>query len=80
MKKQDLVSKINEVISDEFEVDLSVISPEANIKKSLQLDSLSLVDLVALIEENFGVRIKGTEVTNIQTFGSLYEYVFQHRT
>ena len=79
MNKQELITKINEVLTDEFEVDLNVISPEANIKKSLQLDSLSLVDLVALIEENFNVSIKGTEVANIQTFGALYEYVYKHK-
>jgi len=78
MKKQMLIEKINEVLADEFEVDLSVIKPEANIKKSLQLDSLSLVDMIALIEENFGVSIKGTDITDIQTFDTLYDYVFQH--
>jgi len=78
MKKQELVKKINEVIIDEFEVDLRVIVPDANIKKSLQLDSLSLVDMVALIEENFGVSFKGVDIANIQTFGSLYDYVYKH--
>jgi len=77
MEKHILIEKINEVLADEFEVDMSAIKPDANIKKSLQLDSLSLVDMVALIEENFGVSIKGTDITTIQTFDTLYDYVFQ---
>ena len=77
MEKQALIAKINEVLADEFEVDLQVIVPEANIKKSLQLDSLSLVDLVALVEENFNVSIKGAEIANIQTFGALYDFVYE---
>ena len=80
MDKQILIAKINEVIVDEFEVDLSIITPEANIKKLLQLDSLSLVDMVALVEEHFGISFKGAEAVNIQTFGALYEYVYQHVT
>ena len=76
MKKQVLIEKINEVLADEFEVDLNVIMPDANIKQSLQLDSLSLVDMVALIEETFGVSIKGAEVGTMQTFGSLYDFVY----
>ncbi|MDR1380199.1 MAG: phosphopantetheine-binding protein [Tannerella sp.] len=76
MERQKLVEKINKVLADEFEVEVSEITPDANIKKTLQLDSLSLVDMVALIEENFSVSIKGAEVANIQTFGSLYEFVF----
>ena len=78
MEKQELVAKINEVLADEFEVEISEITPDANIKKTLQLDSLSLVDMVALIEETFGVSIKGAEVANIQTFGALYDFV-HHR-
>ena len=78
MEKDDLVAKINEVIADEFEVDMSTITPDANIKKSLQLDSLSLVDLVALVEETFSVSIKGAEAASIQTFGALYDYVHEH--
>lgn len=77
MEKQELIAKINEILSDEFEVEQRNITSEANIKKTLQLDSLSLVDMVALIEENFGVSIKGTEVSNIQTFNSLYDFVYE---
>jgi acyl carrier protein len=76
MEKQELIAKINEALADEFEVEAGVITPEANIKKTLQLDSLSLVDMVALIEEAFGVSIKGAEVSGIQTFGALYDFVY----
>ena len=76
MEKQELIAKINEVLADEFEVEVSNITSDANIKKTLQLDSLSLVDMVALIEETFGVSIKGAEVANIQTFGMLYDFVY----
>ena len=50
MEKQELIEKINAALAEEFEVDESVITPEAPIKETLELDSLSLVDLVALIE------------------------------
>jgi len=76
MEKQELIAKINEVLADEFEVEVSDITPDANIKATLQLDSLSLVDMVALIEETFGVSIKGAEVASIQTFGILYDFVY----
>ena len=68
MEKQELIEKINAALADEFEVDESVITPEAPIKETLELDSLSLVDLVALIE--------GTEVSHIKTFAALYDFVF----
>ena len=62
-------------MAEEFEVEVSDITPEANIKETLQLDSLSLVDLVALIESEFGVKIKGTEMVQVQTFQALYDFI-----
>ena len=47
MEKQELIDQINEVLADEFEVEVSDITPESNIKETLQLDSLSLVDIGA---------------------------------
>ena len=76
MEKQELIEKINSALADEFEVEESVITPEAPIKETLELDSLSLLDLVALIESNFGIKIAGSEVSNIKTFASLYDFVF----
>lgn len=77
MERQELIEKINSALADEFEVEESVITPDAPIKETLELDSLSLVDLVALIESNFGIKIEGTEVSSIKTFESLYDFVYE---
>ena len=57
------------------EVEESIITPEANIKKTLMLDSLSLVDMLVLIESEFGVKIQPTELVKVQTFEALYDYL-----
>ena len=75
MEKHELIAKINETLAEEFEVEVSDITPEANIKETLQLDSLSLVDMVALIESEFGVKIKGAEMLQVQTFQALYDFI-----
>ena len=58
MERQELIGKINSALADEFEVEESVITPDAPIKETLELDSLSLVDLVALIESISVSRLK----------------------
>ena len=75
MERSELISKVNSVLAEEFEVEESVITPDANIKETLQLDSLSLVDMVALIENTFGVKIVGSDMPKIQTFGIHYDYL-----
>mgnify|MGYP003527932540 FL=1 len=78
MEKAELIEKINEVLIEEFEVEADVITPDADIKSTLELDSLSLVDMVALIESEFKVKIKGTEIAQLKTFGLLYDYIWDN--
>lgn len=75
MEKQELIEQVNEVLAEEFEVEVSEITPEGNIKETLQLDSLSLVDMVALIESTFSVKIQNSELGTIKTFADLYEFI-----
>jgi acyl carrier protein len=75
MEKKELIARINSVLAEEFEVEESIITPEANIKKTLMLDSLSLVDMLVLIESEFGVKIQPTELVKVQTFEALYDYL-----
>ena len=77
MEKQELITTINEALADEFEVEVSDITLEANIKETLHLDSLALVDMVALIESIYKVKIKGTDVNRIQTFENLYDIIYE---
>lgn len=76
MERNEVIKKANEAIAEEFEIDVEDITPKANIKETLELDSLSLVDLVALIESEFGIKIKNTEIAKIKIFDDLYDYIF----
>lgn len=78
MTRQDIEEKVNSLLAAEFEIDEQQFSPEANIKETLSLDSLSLVDLVALIQQNYKVTIPVAELRAIQTFNDLYTYIEQH--
>ena len=79
MEMNELIEKVNSVLAEEFKAEISDITPDANIKETLQLDSLSLVDMVALIESEFGVKIAGNEVGTIRTFADLYNYIASHQ-
>ena len=75
MEKNELIAKVNSVLAEEFEVEESIITPDAPSKQTLQLDSLSLVDMVALIENEFGVKIPTADLGQILTFQALYDYL-----
>lgn len=75
MNREEIIQTINDFLVDEFEVEASVISPQANMKQSLDLDSLDYVDLVVIIESNFGVKLEGKDFEHIHTFNDLYNVV-----
>ena len=76
MEKQELIDKLCAAIAEEFELEEKDIAPDAPIKETLDLDSLSLVDLIAVVESQSGVKLKGVEVTHLITFEDLYNFVF----
>ncbi len=78
MNREELIEKVNSVLAEEFEKEVSDITPEADIYSTLELDSLSLVDMVALIDSEFGVKIPSGEVKGIKTFNALYDYLEAH--
>jgi len=68
-EKEEIIAKINEFLVEEFEVEPDKIQPEANLKETLNLDSLDYVDLVVVIESNFGFKVKGEDFINIKKAG-----------
>lgn len=78
MTRNDIIEKVNTLLSEEFEVDSTLFTPDANVRDTLSLDSLSLVDLVALIQHTYKIKIPVTDLRNIHTFTDLYDYIESH--
>jgi acyl carrier protein len=75
MNKSELIEAINGFLIDEFEVDADAIVPESDLKDALDLDSLDYVDLVVVIESNFGVKITGEDFKTIITLQDFYDFI-----
>ena len=76
MTKEEISEKINGFLVEEFEVEASKIEPQANMRETLDLDSLDYVDLVVVIESNFGFKVVGEDFINIHTFQDFYDYCY----
>ncbi len=76
MTKEEIIEKIKGFLVEEFETDAAKITPEANLRETLDLDSLDYVDLVVVIESNFGFKVVGEDFINIHTFQDFYDYCF----
>ena len=79
MAREEIIEKVIETLSEEFEVEQDVIAPDAVIYDTLQLDSLSLVDLVAVVQHTFKVKIPVADLPSVKTFNDLYDYIESHQ-
>ncbi len=77
MTDAELIEKVNTLLVDEFEVERDTISPDAVLKDTLGLDSLDYVDLVVVIESNFGFKVKPEDFVGIVTFRDFYDYALK---
>ena len=67
--------KIKKIISEQLEVDQSIISECASITGDLGADSLDLVDLAMSIEDEFDIELSDEALEKIKTVGDLVSYI-----
>jgi acyl carrier protein len=72
---EEIIGRINAFLVEEFEVDGSQITPGANLREVLDLDSLDYIDLVVVIENNFAFKVKPEDFSSIHTFQDFYQYI-----
>ena len=67
MKREEILEKVKDLIADKLGVERDEVVEEASLIDDLGADSLDLVDLVMVFEEEFGVKIEDEELENIKT-------------
>lgn len=75
MTNEEIIEKIRITLAEEFEIDIDLIQSDAPLMETLELDSLDLVDMVVLIEKNFGFNVTGKDFIDIKTFQDFYDLV-----
>lgn len=73
--KLEIVEKVNEFLHEEFEINPSLLKPEAKIVEDLGIESLDFVDIVVIIERDFGFKVKREDMSGIRTLADLYNYI-----
>lgn len=63
---QDLYRTVETILTDTFRVPEDEVSPDATFE-SMQLDSLDLVELTMVIEEEIDLRIEDDELEGVET-------------
>jgi acyl carrier protein len=75
MERQEIETRVHNFLIEDLEVDEEKIYPEARLKEDVGIDSLDFVDIVVIVEKNFGFKIKPEEMAGVATLNDFYNYI-----
>lgn len=75
MERSEVVKITNNFLIEEIEVEENVLTEDAKLKEDLGIDSLDFVDVVVIVEREFGFKIKPEEMAEVKTLGDFYNYI-----
>lgn len=71
MDHDQLYNKIKDILINQFEVDASLVTVDANLYNELDIDSIDAVDLMVRLKEITGKKIPPEQFKNIRTIGDV---------
>lgn len=71
--ENEVITLVNNILNEKFEIPMDQLTPEAQLKNDLNLDSLDFVDMIVLIEEKYTLSVKDIDILKIKTLGDIYE-------
>ena len=75
MNRVEIEAKVKDLVINELEIEEDVIFPEAKLKEDMGIDSLDFVDIVVIVEKNFGFKIKAEEMVGVDTYTKFCDYI-----
>ena len=75
MTRQEIEEKVRAFLIDDLEIDEDKISDDATLKDDMGIDSLDFVDIVVIVEKNFGFKIKPEEMADVKTLRQFCDYI-----
>ena len=74
MKKDEVLSRLKEIIVDRLDVEEDQIVPEASFVEDLGADSLDIVELIMGIEEEFDIEIPDEDAEKLTSVSEAMNY------
>ncbi len=75
MAREEIVEGLAEILEEVAGVNPEDVAEEKSFTEELDVDSLSMVEVVVAAEEKFGVSIPDDEVKNLKTVGDAVAFI-----
>ena len=76
MTRDEVFKKVAVVIANHFEIDAENVTDTMSIKDDLNADSISVMEFVLELEDEFGTEISDEDAEQIETVGGAVDYVY----
>jgi acyl carrier protein len=73
--REQILAEIVRSLVDDFDVDPSLVRPEARLREDLDLDSIDAVDLSVKMQELTGRRVEEAKLRAIRTVADIVDTV-----
>ena len=73
--EQEILSGLTEIVNEITGIPAESVETGKSFTDDLDIDSLSMVEVVMAAEEKFGVKIPDDEVKNLKTVGDAVSYI-----
>jgi len=74
MEREELLSKVKEIVADKLSIGEEQITEEASFIDDLGADSLDTVELVMALEDEFDLDIPDEDAEKLTTVGKAIDY------
>ncbi|OUZ18368.1 acyl carrier protein [Enterococcus cecorum] len=78
MTREEVFSKVAAIIAKHFEINEEDVKENTNIKDDLNADSISVMEFVLELEDEFGTEISDEDAEQIETVGAAVDYIASH--
>jgi len=75
MTKEEIYSRLNDVFRDVFDDDEIVVTPETTSEDIEDWDSLEHINLVAAVEQEFGIKFTMAQVVGMKNVGEMVDII-----
>lgn len=71
----DISAKLKQIIASQLRIDVQSIEDNTDVMEDLGADSLDIVEILMVIEEQFGVSIPDEDIVSLRCLSDLQAYI-----
>ncbi|MGX8707520.1 MAG: acyl carrier protein [Bacteroidales bacterium] len=75
MDINEIKDKVRTFLIDEMEIEPGKIADDARLKEDMGIDSLEVVDIVVLVDQEFGFKMKPEDFKDLKTFEQFCNFI-----